>query len=788
MGQGRVGMGMLAVVVALVMAPAAHAAAREAGSVLPPGQSGFVSPTGILDGTGSPHLKDQLGLFLGFDFKPAGFGQPGSEERPRPGVRIVRDSYGVPAITGDSAGDLWWGAGYAVAQDRLFQLEAFRRATSGRLAELLGRSVLEDDIVARRDYYTEGELAEQFARLPQDMQARYEAYRQGVNAWIAETRADPGKLPGEFIATGVLPDDWGVLELVRIGVFLARTVPSGDGEELRNVRALRALGSDWFDRLLPLRVPGQVPTIPRAEGRFPSNPGRTRAQEERAFEKSAALARSLPLPGEGGAAPASASADTAPAGIGRTGGSNMWAIRGRDGTATLFNGPQLGFSIPELFIELELHGPGLDVRGATAPGAPVIATGHNGHVAWGVTSGLTDEDDLYVEDLVGEEAYRFRGEARQMDCRNETFTYRPPPSELLGLIGGSVPDLSAGTHTERICRTVHGPVQARGDGVAYARRYAVWGREAETLEGLAAVNEARSIEDVDRAMDLVSWNENLMAADDRGNIGYWHPGLLPMRPRNWDERLPVPGTGGAEWRGFIPPGERPQAINPEQGYLVQWNNVPSVGWTTGDGVALERVTGRYHRTGLLRRVVKAAHAEGGGYAATARVDRVVGATAQNRPLASAPLKAARRGSQGAARTVLDTILAWDGDYATTDDAGTVHAGVATFDAFKQAAIGIALEGVDREDAELLEGGRSSSHEYDVTLLEAFALRTLDAAGYRRAAEAALPLLEQRFGSSDPASWREPRRMYEPGSQGAASLDPFPFFDRGTFQHVVELGP
>ena len=80
-------------------------------------------------------------------------------------------------------------------------------------------------------------------------------------------------------------------------------------------------------------------------------------------------------------------------GIGRTGGSNMWAVRSRDRrSATLFNGPQLGFQIPELFVEMELHRPGLDARGATAPGVPVLGLGHNEHVAWGVTSGLTDDD------------------------------------------------------------------------------------------------------------------------------------------------------------------------------------------------------------------------------------------------------------------------------------------------------------------------------------------------------------------------------------------------------------
>ena len=81
-------------------------------------------------------------------------------------MKIVRDRYGVPAITGASDADAWWGAGYAVAQDRLFQLELFRRATSGRLAEILGDGYLDDDLIARRDYYTDAELDAMIARIP----------------------------------------------------------------------------------------------------------------------------------------------------------------------------------------------------------------------------------------------------------------------------------------------------------------------------------------------------------------------------------------------------------------------------------------------------------------------------------------------------------------------------------------------------------------------------------------------------------------------------------------------
>ena len=122
-------------------------------------------------------------------------------------------------------------------------------------------------------------------------------------------------------------------------------------------------------------------------------------------------------------------------------------------------------------------------------------------------------------------------------------------------------------------------MQVRANGVAYARRYAIWGRELETLVGLSALNDAKTVREADRAMLGVTWNENVIAVDDRGNIGYWHPGLHPLRPRGFDERLPYPGTGEAEWRGLLPRRRTPYAINPRQGYLFQWNNVPSLGWT-----------------------------------------------------------------------------------------------------------------------------------------------------------------------------------------------------------------
>jgi len=205
--------------------------------------------------------------------------------------------------------------------------------------------------------------------------------------------------------------------------------------------------------------------------------------------------------------------------------------------------------IPELFVEFEIHSPVQNVRGVSAAGIPLVGIGHNDHVAWGFTSGLSDTNDLYAEKLSGAESYSFKGKNVKMDCRDEVFDFRTPPTDLpdrvTEILGGK-PQPAAGSKTERICRTVHGPVQARGDGTAFARRYATWGRELETIDGLTQLNDAQNVKQVNKAMLNVTWNENVISADDQGNIGYWHPGLHPLRPRNFDERLPYPGTGQAE--------------------------------------------------------------------------------------------------------------------------------------------------------------------------------------------------------------------------------------------------
>lgn len=289
-------------------------------------------------------------------------------------------------------------------------------------------------------------------------------------------------------------------------------------------------------------------------------------------------------------------------------------------------------------------------------------------------------------------------------------------------------------------------------------------------------------------MQQVTWNENLMAVDDRGDIGYWHPGLHPLKPTRWDERLPFPDTGRAEWRGLLPRSRTPQITNPARGWLTNWNNVPSIGWTNGDGVARERLAGPLHRVRLLERLVGDV-ARNPSYRRSHAIVRTSGTTAQQFPLLDQRrLDRARRvADEPLARRTLLALGRWDGNYDETEGDGTVDPGVAIWEEFKARLQAISVRRLGGEEAEVLAGSTSLSHQFDITNGESYALRTLRKREFARAALRTGRRLSERFDTERARSWREPRRMYEVMAMGAASSPDLPFFDRGTWEQSLSMG-
>lgn len=528
-------------------------------------------------------------------------------------VRIVRDQFGVPHVYGATAEDVSYGAGYALASDRLWQMHVFRLIGKGRLSELLGPVVIDIDREIRFFTYTAGERAARYATYPADIRANLEAFRDGINARIAEVRADPTLLPFEFAEFGVgMPADWTVDDSISLEDVLILAFGSGGGNEVAQAALAKRLverhgaaaGAAMFDDLV-LAVDDDGPiTIPRGYD-YPSRPTLARlaeAQSRRALWPDARTIPSTddvsialpPLPAASAAAPRASIGTLEQLALVKDPEKALrdmeFIRRGRDALQRIFTfgsnaqivgprwsetyntaqtgGPQVGYLLPQWLADFGLHSADgkLDATGMTFAGAgPAVLIGRGRGYAWTTTTGGSDLTDTYVEALnpANPREYLYNGSYEPMACRTETYTFRGVPFE-----------------EQEICRTRHGPVVSfdTANNQAYALRYAWLNREGQTVEGFFRYNEVTSVQDFATFANYLASNHNMFYTDDRGNFGYWHPGNHPVRAAGVDLRLPQDGSGGSEWQGILPIGDVPHAVNFSRGWLSNWNNQPAEGW------------------------------------------------------------------------------------------------------------------------------------------------------------------------------------------------------------------
>ena len=513
---------------------------------------------------------------------------------------IMRSAYGVPAITASSAAGMWFGAGWAQAQDRMVQLELTRRAVAGTLSAILGPGALSQDETVRTVFYTQRELAAQYHSLPAGARAAITAFANGINAYEASAYASAAsaqaKVPYEFFALGKLlgmtgpyrPAPWRPVDTVAVGNYLARQFGGGGGSELQNLSFLNYLDSElgkdgvqgaskkaaaifndarWTDDLTaPTTVPGRSLALPA-----PSRVARDRA--DAAVLRAAAQ---LPHLSRATLAKATAALATDRKTILKTGislkvlshgGSNAIAIapwRSADHHALLWGAPQEGFTTPSVDGEEYLHSPGYDAGGMYITGEPFILIGRNANLAWTTTSEELVDQRIYVEHSVNFAAnpptYEFDGKQVPMTEINETI-------DVAGQSPVSFP----------VLRTIDGPVVFADptDGLAISLRYASWDRETGSLLGFSQLGGDSGLAQFRHSMSLVTTLHNFLYADRLGNIAYFGDGLVPIEPRGVDPRLPGAGDGTQQWQGFVPFAQMPHSINPRQGFLDNWNTKPS---------------------------------------------------------------------------------------------------------------------------------------------------------------------------------------------------------------------
>ena len=480
-------------------------------------------------------------------------------------------------------------------------------------------------------------------RLPPPLRARFDAYADGVNAWIARVAADPSLRAARSSRCSASARRRGRPSTRRRSASSSRARCPGRRPRARELARAALARRQALRRSCCRCAAGRADDRARRRGPLPV-PARP---HPRATSGAASRSRGVPSPHSASRRRPAAVATVA--GLPARGGSSHWALRGPGNQAFLFTGPQLGFSMPELFVELEVHAPGLDVRGVTAPGIPVIAAGHNGHIAWGITSGLDDDDDLYVERLRARSATASRaGRGGWAAARRR--------SPVAGEQGGNARVLPHGPRAR--CRCARGRARAS---------------PGATRSGTARSSSSRS------ATSTRPARSRTPAGPWRGCRGTrtWSPpttrgtsatgtraGCRSSRGAGTSgsrTRAPARRSGAACCRPAAPEGDRPAAG------LARELEQPALGGLDERGRARPRAQlGALNRGAYLRRV----RPRGGrpSFESLKAVDRAAGATAQQRPLLDARLRAAQAAATGGARTVLDTILAWDGDYDRTDSA------------------------------------------------------------------------------------------------------------------------
>ena len=465
-------------------------------------------------------------------------------------VEVLRDPWGIPHIYASGLDDLFFAQGFVQAQDRLWQMEMYRRAGEGRLSEVLGAEALQHDRVARLLMFRGPFDDAEFTSYHPEGRRILEAFASGINAYIDHATA-AGELPVEFLLTGLEPEYWSAeTPLLR----MQTAMPVADvRRELQLAARVAELGAEEANR--------QANPTPWRELVVPDGVDMTLISGEvlggvTGF-RNAMSSPPLAAPYDGWTGSEMAlnlgARETSP-------GSNNWAIHGShtaSGHAIVANDPHRGVTNPSLRYVVHLDAPGWTTIGSTEPVLPGVAIGHNGRIAWGLTIVGTDQSDVYVEQVNPDNPKQVRWGDGWEELRTITETVQVRDGEPVTL---------------ELEFSRHGPIFHRdpGNNLAYAMRSTM--HEPGTtgyLAGLRLNVVSDCSEFVEEMRYWLAPTENMICGDADGNIAWQAAALSPSRP-NWHGRLPVPGTGEYEWDGFR--DDLPTEYNPERGWVGTANH------------------------------------------------------------------------------------------------------------------------------------------------------------------------------------------------------------------------
>jgi acyl-homoserine lactone acylase PvdQ len=654
------------VVAAVLLAPAAARAATY--DVLPPGANGLdnAAQLGQFEATGQrpPNSDDQLGMYanllygypglsaatLPSYFKDSAFGAGGTAttEHPRPDVTIVHDRFGVPHIYGATRDATEFGVGYATAEDRLFFIDVLRHVGRAELSSFVGGSpsnrILDAQVWAVAPY-TEQDLQRQVDYRPAGYEAQSDrlradasSYIAGINRYIAEARLNPLKMPAEYAAINRPggPADFTPTDIVATSTLVGAIFGAGGGQEIQSALTLqaakarfgrrgKAVWSDFRaanDPEAPTTVRGRsfpyevAPRRPR--GVALPDPGSVR--DLVTLNPSSTTGQTPSTGSQGGGStfpvPGLPTLPQLPALAFSRAHSNALVISSRDsatGRPLAVFGPQVAYFSPEILMEEDVHGPGIDARGAAFPGTNLyVQLGHGRGYAWSATSAGQDLTDTFAVPLcepngaaptLDSQHYLYRGQCLPIEVLQRTNSWRPSLAD----------QTPAGSQTLTSLRTALGIVVGRatikGQPYIYTSLRTTYLHETDSALAFSELNDPAQVTGPAgfmRAAYLIAYTFNWFYVDAH-HTAYFNSGENPVRAPSTDPSFPVQSS--YEWRGYdpsthvttyAPASTHPQTV--DQDWMTSWNNKQARGVRASDG---EWGYGPLYRSQLLDERVRA---------------------------------------------------------------------------------------------------------------------------------------------------------------------------------------
>lgn len=463
-------------------------------------------------------------------------------------MEIVRNNANVPHIFGQTDADVFFGLGFAHAQDRLWQMTLMRRTAQGRLSEIFGaRTARIDELLRRLDLY--GLATQSVAAQDPETLTALEAYARGVNAWLAQVNEGAlGRGAPEFFLFDPQIAVWQPADSLAIMKLMGLQLSGHLDAEVLRARVSMLLGQDRLRDLLPDDPGKGVAALPDFASLFPGvvpshAPLRVAADRLSPFPR-------MPF----------------------AGASNAWAAaprRAAAGGSLLANDPHLGFTAPTIWYlaRLELKSGG--IIGGTIPGMPVLLAGRSEGFGWALTSSYLDDQDVFIEKLNPDapEEYLTPEGWKPFETRRSIVTIKDADPLTLTLRWSENGPVLPGTHYDLASITPPGHVAALS--------WTVLDPADRSMTAALRLMRAQSVaEGIAAGADFTAPSQNVTLAD-RDGIAMVTIGKMPRRdPRHQTQgRMPSPGwLAENRWQGMLPYDSNPRFVDPTSGILGNTNN------------------------------------------------------------------------------------------------------------------------------------------------------------------------------------------------------------------------